>query len=434
MASESMATTLSHDIHAGPSLNQTLSERYRKPTTLPLARAAEPRPNRRDKLPKQPESVPRCLNCARPVDLLYCSNCGQSLRQIRVSISTLTIDFLGDVFTYDAKVFRSMVPLFFRPGFLTLEFIKGRRVRYIPPLRMYLFFSLLFFLAINLTRDSTPIPDNRPPGARALMLVAADENLADDIRTTNAAFVAQILETHAYAEFNAAREQHGLDPLTPGAEIDTVANSQDNTDTAAQFQIYATALAIFRARLKEVEELRAGSFELSNGIHPTGSEFGDDTAWGRWANQYVARQAQRLNRMAPNEFGKMLRDTFLKLLPNVMFLLLPLFAFYLKLVYVRRDPLYIDHLIAAFHFHAFVFGCASLLTPVLVAIDEMRVNVVGLLGAMLLIQVYLYFMLKRIYGQSHLKTSLKFVLLSLAYFPTLFTAMIMAVLVSVFIL
>jgi hypothetical protein len=54
--------------------------------------------------------------------------------------------FLGDYFTFDSKIFKSLIPLLLKPGFLTTEYMAGRRVRYIPPVRFYVFISILFFV------------------------------------------------------------------------------------------------------------------------------------------------------------------------------------------------------------------------------------------------------------------------------------------------
>lgn len=57
--------------------------------------------------------------------------------------------FLNDYFTFDSKIFRSIRPLFAKPGFLTLEYLEGRRVSYIPPLRLFIFSSIIFFLLLS---------------------------------------------------------------------------------------------------------------------------------------------------------------------------------------------------------------------------------------------------------------------------------------------
>lgn len=90
----------------------------------------------------------KCLNCNHLLteEDLFCSRCGQKFSKKTGTVKDFFVDFLGDYFTFDSKIFRSLVPLIFRPGFLTTEYLDGRRVRYIPPLRLYIFISIIFFL------------------------------------------------------------------------------------------------------------------------------------------------------------------------------------------------------------------------------------------------------------------------------------------------
>ena len=92
-----------------------------------------------------------CLNCGTELKGDFCYKCGQKNKSFQISFKQLISEFLGDYLTFDSKFFRSLKPLLFNPGFLTNEYITGRRVRYIFPLRLYLFVSLIFFfiLAVN---------------------------------------------------------------------------------------------------------------------------------------------------------------------------------------------------------------------------------------------------------------------------------------------
>lgn len=87
----------------------------------------------------------RCPNCGSAADGPFCPSCGQEQRDVHVSFGRLVLDFLGDTFTFDSRLTRSLRPLIARPGFLTREYFLGRRARYIPPLRLYLFISIIFF-------------------------------------------------------------------------------------------------------------------------------------------------------------------------------------------------------------------------------------------------------------------------------------------------
>lgn len=106
--------------------------------------------------PMKPEATsPAAMNCSNCLHKLgsddrFCSQCGQEVRTRDESISTFLKHFLSDYFTFDSKIMRSFGPLMFSPGVLTVEFIAGRRARYIPPLRMYIFVSIVFFLSLSL--------------------------------------------------------------------------------------------------------------------------------------------------------------------------------------------------------------------------------------------------------------------------------------------
>ena len=102
------------------------------------------------------KSEKRCLNCESLLDekFKFCPECGQDTEDTASSIGGFIKHFLNDYFTFDSKIIRSFTPLLFKPGFLTEEFFEGRRVRYIPPLRMYIFVSVVFFLVLSLLGGS----------------------------------------------------------------------------------------------------------------------------------------------------------------------------------------------------------------------------------------------------------------------------------------
>lgn len=96
-----------------------------------------------------------CKNCGFHLETThhFCPNCGQEHKERVIYFKEFFIDFLGDYFTFDSKIIRSVKPLLFNPGFLTREYLDGRRVRYIPPLRMYIFISIFFFLMLSSSKE-----------------------------------------------------------------------------------------------------------------------------------------------------------------------------------------------------------------------------------------------------------------------------------------
>lgn len=88
----------------------------------------------------------QCLNCASELVGQYCSNCGQRARSRLISIWELIRDAFGDLFELDSRLWQTIIPLLFRPGRLTRDYLLGRRARYMPPFRTYLVLSVVFFL------------------------------------------------------------------------------------------------------------------------------------------------------------------------------------------------------------------------------------------------------------------------------------------------
>jgi len=108
-----------------------------------------------------PEPTPaapgRCLNCGTTLTGAYCPACGQSARLRPLSLWHLLGELTADLFDIDSRVWRSLLPLVFRPGYLTREYVAGRRARYVAPVRLYLAASVLFFVVAAITQSNLPI-------------------------------------------------------------------------------------------------------------------------------------------------------------------------------------------------------------------------------------------------------------------------------------
>ena len=86
-----------------------------------------------------------CLNCNAVVEGRFCSICGQENLEPQESVWYLVTHFFNDITHFDGKFFSSLKCLLFKPGFLTKEYVAGRRASYVNPVRMYIFTSFIFF-------------------------------------------------------------------------------------------------------------------------------------------------------------------------------------------------------------------------------------------------------------------------------------------------
>jgi len=97
-----------------------------------------------------------CLNCGQHlwVNELFCPHCGQKrLERGDMSFSHLLGESLLDYFHFDSKFFSTILPLIYKPGWLTLEFMKGKRKKYVEPFKLFLVISVIYFLLLPLSKE-----------------------------------------------------------------------------------------------------------------------------------------------------------------------------------------------------------------------------------------------------------------------------------------
>ena len=91
------------------------------------------------------EETTVCRNCGAALVGVYCADCGQKAGPPNPSFRHLWHDLSEELFHLDGKIVESVRLLLFKPGFLTREYVDGRRARYVTPLRLYLIFSVVYF-------------------------------------------------------------------------------------------------------------------------------------------------------------------------------------------------------------------------------------------------------------------------------------------------
>lgn len=315
-----------------------------------------------------------CPNCGAEVHGEYCHRCGQKQEEYVSSLKHILHQFLEDYFTFDSRFFRSIGPLFAKPGYLVNEYLDGRRQSFIRPLRMYLFASLIFFFVLSI-------------GAEFRLFGGGAEE-----RERSAARVDSV--------FTAVR--------------DSLRNSTlDSSERALVEGIFrATRDTGFAGNEYDTEgDTGEGTFNLEQAEGDTTGQVHDVTFNFRGKTYHY-----RLNEATFE------RD-FINNMPKMMFILLPIFALLLKILYIRRDRLYVEHLVFALYYHAFVFLLFSAVT----LIGSGWLQMIAFWGVV----VYLFLAMLRVYRQSIFKTLLKFGGLLMIYGLTLAAALLGNIVVTV---
>ncbi len=109
---------------------------------------------------RQEEAQLSCLNCNAEVKGAFCQNCGQSVRENSDrSLRQLLGEVLGNLFFLDNRFFLSVRYLLFFPGRMTVEFLDGKRKKFISPVTLFLFLNLIYFFDSQLTDYSISLFD-----------------------------------------------------------------------------------------------------------------------------------------------------------------------------------------------------------------------------------------------------------------------------------
>ena len=104
-------------------------------------------------MPKTQTKPSVCANCGYRFkdENNFCPSCGQKNHELKIPFKRLVVEVAENTLDIDSKAFKTIKYLLFKPGFLSSEFNMGKRVRYIPPIRLYLLISFIFFFLMNIS-------------------------------------------------------------------------------------------------------------------------------------------------------------------------------------------------------------------------------------------------------------------------------------------
>ena len=97
-----------------------------------------------------------CKNCGMRVEERFCTNCGQLGADFHRPIWDLVSSSIGDMFALDGRLWSTLPALMLRPGRMTRDYIDGKRARFVPPFRLFLLTSVIFFLTVFWTLEHQP--------------------------------------------------------------------------------------------------------------------------------------------------------------------------------------------------------------------------------------------------------------------------------------
>lgn len=283
-----------------------------------------------------------CKNCQYQFDGIdnYCPNCGQENHSHHAPFKHIFIELIESLTHFDTKFFATVKALFLKPGLLTKDYIEDKRARYVPPVRLYIFVSFIFFFLLSLlsSGNNEKISFNDPNQKVGGINLSISRH--DDVQDS----IVSILQ----------KEQ-------------SVTNAMVDSMVTIKFPNEG-----WLAKLYHKQSIRA-----------------------------------KLGVITMKDLG----HAYIKHIGVLVFVLMPIFALFLKILYLRGKRLYIEHLIFSVHFHTFIF-VVFILTTLLYSVTN------GSEWSLLpcfVIPVYSLFALRKVYENTWFKTIVKSILLSIAY-------------------
>jgi hypothetical protein len=325
-----------------------------------------------------------CLNCGHHVEEHYCTHCGQENIDVREDALHMLTHAVADYFHFESKFFGTIEPLLLKPGVLTREYVSGKRVSFIHPIRLYIFISIVFFI-VTLSKSHV----NEKEGKK-VHSTSKEEN-RDSVAAVKAAAVRKAMT-------NVPISQSMKDSIVR-ATILEIKDGKKEEQGIGTFRINDEWFV--------KSDTTVASYEQRQKLLPSAKR-------DNFLKHYAIRRNLELQKYPDAE--KKMTEEILHNIPKMMFILLPLFALILKLVYINKKKYYYEHLIYSFHVHSAIF-----LSYLLIVLLQWFFGLFYSLDNwlmffwMLYILWYIYKSLKTFYGSRRWVTILKIFFLMFCY-------------------
>ncbi|WP_266367852.1 DUF3667 domain-containing protein [Tellurirhabdus rosea] len=394
---------------------------------------------------------PNCNTALNPEDN-FCPTCGQENHDLKLPLSHLLYEFVESITHFDNKLWNTLKAVFTRPGRMTSEFLEGKRARYVPPARLYVFVSVIFFFLITKFADyrlekSTENGLLAIKGSESIRGLLEQDSL---LKVRGLESIASIpLEYSVGANGSTYLGQYRT---MQNGQLDSLLRKGKVTITDQNRERLRQALRLLPDTVRPergIELIPVDGRETANIAFASEEEQNRfDQTIRRASNAEVdsvvraaGGEVNFLNRIAVRNGGRLtgfmngksetlreITNLFLKKLSVIMFVLMPFVAFLLYLFYARRKQYrryYFDHLIFSVHAHSVIFLFFSLALGVTYFMNESTTDQV-LNWTLWLCWLYFLLSLKEVYKQGWVRTTVKFLLLSVMYSVTVFCFFLLA--------
>jgi len=377
-----------------------------------------------------------CGNCHYSIgNAKYCSKCGQKNTDGRISIGEFFSVVFSTVFNLESKFFQTMRDIF-RPGKLTQEWFKGRHKPYFHPVRLFIVTALLLIAALSpfIAEDSGFMIDNyeqaKQENSRKKFITEINNYSTiylDDKSSKNTidSLVKKMKESKISFRHKLKKKERKIidvNSLKNKSAEEIIAIYQDELGSAFTDSIIN---AVKSKRRLTQDSVKLSNFQMfmddkdlnrnianEDFLDLTPEEIADKYQIEGFYKRLLFRQKIRLLKSGKNLLPFILGNSLW-----VALLMMPFLAIILKLLYIRHDYYYVEHLIFSFHTHSFAF---ILFTIICIFMNMVFMNMVDIhpffvFFGFFLLFIYLYKSLRKVYQQGRFKTILKLLFANIIY-------------------
>lgn len=306
-----------------------------------------------------------CLNCGAEVKGTYCSECGQANTEPRENFKHILTHFITDYLHLDEKFFSSLKYLLFYPGYLTIQFNSGKRTKYVHPFRLYIFITIVFFLFQSIDRKDKK-------------LITKEPITLDTLGTVNT------------VESN-----------------DTLAFDKGELTVSKSFEaVQDTSIEQYLQRQDSLPEDQKDNF----------------------IKRYINKK-DILAEQSGFKLSEKINETFKHNIPKMMFLILPVFALILYLLFRKKKLFYVEHFYHSVYLHSFFYLYMLVFTLISYPFSDdwkSYINIIVLIGLF----VYLYKSLMKVYDENAISTIVKIIVAMVLYFFSLMILVLLNAVIS----
>lgn len=351
---------------------------------------------KKEKLPARQRGN-ACLNCNVTLDgnENYCPDCGQRNNINQLNFKLVVDEFVGNLITYDSRVWKTAVPLILKPGRVAFEFIGGKRKYFVNPFRTYFTVSLLFFLIYGLLGKISEFSGDAAAMQPELIKNSSNiDSLSNEQKDSIVQAALANVQKNVPIKIDSAITKNNI--LIDGNSIsmDSVTNATiENNPFSKKIKDFYT----YYGNNKDHTPYQA--------IDSLGYEF---SFW----NRFYYNKTQKTHDMIKGKSDEFFKIVFSNL-SIAIFIFLPVFALLLKFIYLRRKYTYMEHLVFVFYTQSVFFLLLLLFLFLNVGFKDNSGSLFSI--AVLLFSIYLLIAMKNFYQQGWIKTFIKYMIANFSF-------------------